>query len=157
MAREDPQLKLRLTEDMKARVTKAAVDSNRSVNAEIVARLEDSFAYGGDFLQLHSAKGLMWRMLTAWGLDPSDPRRAATEELVFLYLAGVPDDDLTIVARTTGLLDGDIERLEIDQPNFEAMIDIITRTRDAAFVRLAGLMRKKGWKVEAPKGIDVNS
>lgn len=43
MAREDPQLKLRLTEEMKDRVTRAAQDNGRSVNAEIVSRLESSF------------------------------------------------------------------------------------------------------------------
>jgi len=40
MSREDPQLKLRLTEDMKARITAAAVANKRSVNAEIVDQLE---------------------------------------------------------------------------------------------------------------------
>lgn len=44
MGREDPQLKLRLTEDMKTAVTEAAKHNNRSVNAEIVQRLEKSFA-----------------------------------------------------------------------------------------------------------------
>lgn len=43
MSREDPQLKLRLTEEMKARVTEAARTNGRSVNAEIVARLSESF------------------------------------------------------------------------------------------------------------------
>lgn len=43
MAREDPQLKLRLTEEMKDRITRAARDNNRSVNAEIVARLQSIF------------------------------------------------------------------------------------------------------------------
>lgn len=45
MSREDPQLKLRLTEEMKARVTEAARANGRSVNAEIVARLTDSFEF----------------------------------------------------------------------------------------------------------------
>lgn len=40
MAREDPQLKLRLTEEMKDRVTETARENGRSVNAEIVARIE---------------------------------------------------------------------------------------------------------------------
>ncbi|MBS7545715.1 Arc family DNA-binding protein [Ancylobacter oerskovii] len=44
MGREDPQLKLRLTEGMKDRITAAARQNNRSVNAEIVARLEGSFS-----------------------------------------------------------------------------------------------------------------
>lgn len=44
MGREDPQLKLRLAEELKQRVTDAARRNNRSVNAEIVSRLEASFA-----------------------------------------------------------------------------------------------------------------
>lgn len=44
MAREDPQLKLRLTEELKALVTNAAKANGRSVNAEIVSRLEASFS-----------------------------------------------------------------------------------------------------------------
>lgn len=47
MGREDPQLKLRLTEEMKAGITDAAKTNGRSVNAEIVARLE-SYERGGD-------------------------------------------------------------------------------------------------------------
>ncbi|RWX74453.1 Arc family DNA-binding protein [Neorhizobium lilium] len=47
MGREDPQLKLRLTEDMKGRITEAAKANGRSVNAEIVARLE-AYEAGGD-------------------------------------------------------------------------------------------------------------
>lgn len=43
MSREDPQLKLRLTEDLKARVTAAAQANGRSVNAEITAALEEKF------------------------------------------------------------------------------------------------------------------
>lgn len=44
MAREDPQLKLRVTDEMRARLIYAARASKRSVNAEIVQRLEESFA-----------------------------------------------------------------------------------------------------------------
>ncbi|CDN92505.1 Arc family DNA-binding protein [Agrobacterium tumefaciens] len=43
MGREDPQLKLRLSEELKHRVTEAARRNNRSVNAEIVSLLEDAF------------------------------------------------------------------------------------------------------------------
>jgi hypothetical protein len=44
MSREDPQFKLRMTEDLKARIEDAAKANNRSMNAEIIARLEASFA-----------------------------------------------------------------------------------------------------------------
>lgn len=40
MSREDPQLKVRVTEEMKAWLTETARANGRSVNAEIVARLE---------------------------------------------------------------------------------------------------------------------
>lgn len=43
MSRTDPQLKVRLSEELKAAVTEAAKRNHRSVNAEIVARLEESF------------------------------------------------------------------------------------------------------------------
>ncbi|RUM18712.1 Arc family DNA-binding protein [Rhizobium phaseoli] len=43
MGREDPQLKLRLPEEMKDKITEAAKTMGRSVNAEIVARLTESF------------------------------------------------------------------------------------------------------------------
>lgn len=44
MAREDPQLKLRVTDQMRAKLVYAARANNRSVNAEIVHRIEESFA-----------------------------------------------------------------------------------------------------------------
>lgn len=44
MGREDPQLKLRLSEELKALITQEAKNNGRSVNAEIVQRIE---AYDG--------------------------------------------------------------------------------------------------------------
>ncbi|WP_408906639.1 Arc family DNA-binding protein [Roseomonas sp. CAU 1739] len=43
MAREDPKFMLRLPGDMRDRITEAAKANNRSMNAEIVARLDRSF------------------------------------------------------------------------------------------------------------------
>lgn len=43
MSREDPQLKLRLPQELKERVEEAARQNRRSVNAELVARVEESF------------------------------------------------------------------------------------------------------------------
>ena len=39
----DPQFKLRMTPEIKEAVEKAAIKNNRSMNAEILARLEQSF------------------------------------------------------------------------------------------------------------------
>lgn len=45
MAREDLHFRLRLPEDLKARIETAAEQSRRSMTAEIVARLEQSFEH----------------------------------------------------------------------------------------------------------------
>ena len=44
MARDDPQMKLRLPEDLRDQIVEAADINHRSLNAEIIARLQDSFA-----------------------------------------------------------------------------------------------------------------
>ena len=41
---DDPRHNLRLTKSLKTRLQHAAIDNGRSVNAEILARLETSFA-----------------------------------------------------------------------------------------------------------------
>lgn len=43
MSREDPQMKIRLPADLKDQIEAAAKAAGRSMNAEIVARLEQSF------------------------------------------------------------------------------------------------------------------
>ncbi len=40
----DPQYKLRLPEELRDKIKDSAITHNRSMNADIVARLEDSFA-----------------------------------------------------------------------------------------------------------------
>jgi hypothetical protein len=42
MTREDPQMKLRLPAELKDVLTTAAQENNRSLNAEVVKRLEES-------------------------------------------------------------------------------------------------------------------
>lgn len=48
MSREDPQMKIRLPADLKDSVEVAAKANNRTMNAEIVARLQASFDKGKD-------------------------------------------------------------------------------------------------------------
>lgn len=44
MSREDPQLRIRLPFELKEKIESQAKSNNRSMNAEIVQRLEESFA-----------------------------------------------------------------------------------------------------------------
>lgn len=46
---DDAQMKIRLTRDLKERIEAAAKVGNRSLNAEIVLRLEHSFGDGDTF------------------------------------------------------------------------------------------------------------
>lgn len=48
MSREDPQLKVRVSPELKERLVEAAESGKRSVNAEIVARLEATFEEGAE-------------------------------------------------------------------------------------------------------------
>lgn len=43
MSREDPQMKIRLPAELKARIEEASSANNRTMNAEILARLYQSF------------------------------------------------------------------------------------------------------------------
>ncbi|MDH0032087.1 MULTISPECIES: Arc family DNA-binding protein [unclassified Acinetobacter] len=44
MSREDPQLKVRLPQELKDKITESASNLGRSINADVVARLEESFS-----------------------------------------------------------------------------------------------------------------
>lgn len=43
MSREDPQFRIRLPVELKEKIEEAAKENNRSLNAEIVFRLDSSF------------------------------------------------------------------------------------------------------------------
>lgn len=43
MSREDPQLKIRLPLELKEKITESAAEYGRSINSEVVTRLEESF------------------------------------------------------------------------------------------------------------------
>lgn len=47
MSREDPQMKIRLPSELKDRIEEASRSAGRSLNAEIVARLQASFDGAG--------------------------------------------------------------------------------------------------------------
>jgi len=49
MARNDPQVNMRMSEQLKSKLDEAATANNRSLTAEITARLERSFIDGPDF------------------------------------------------------------------------------------------------------------
>ncbi len=48
MARDEPQINLRIPADLKDRLDRASEKHKRSLTAEVVARLEETFAAGKD-------------------------------------------------------------------------------------------------------------
>lgn len=81
MARDDPQLKIRLPVELKESIESAAEAADRSMNAEIVQRLEASLEAGDVLLDLQ-------RELTALRMGSiQDRHRARTYLLVLSMLA----------------------------------------------------------------------
>lgn len=62
MSREDHQMKIRLPEELKARIDASASEAGRSLNAEIVARLEQSYR-GGQSAEAKFEKALLQQRL----------------------------------------------------------------------------------------------
>lgn len=48
MARDEPQINLRIPADLKDRLDRASLTHKRSLTAEVVARLEETFGLGKD-------------------------------------------------------------------------------------------------------------
>jgi hypothetical protein len=58
MARIDPQINLRIPAELKQKIDSAAKDSNRSMNAEVVSRLERTFTPASEFIHIQSNEGI---------------------------------------------------------------------------------------------------
>tara|TARA_B100000700_G_scaffold189815_1_gene209169 strand:- start:39703 stop:39942 length:240 start_codon:yes stop_codon:yes gene_type:complete len=56
----DPQYKLRMPEELRDRLKEAAKDNHRTMNAEIVARLQESFQPS---VQQHRVPAKVWEAL----------------------------------------------------------------------------------------------
>lgn len=54
MARTDPQINLRVPADLKKKIELIAVENGRSLNAEVVQRLEQSFTQDKKLLEISS-------------------------------------------------------------------------------------------------------
>lgn len=81
MSRADPQMKLRLLPELKQRIEAAAKDAGRSMNAEILARLETSFDGGVNALPFTVSEAIQ---------HEQDQRGGTREQaLVRLVLAGL--------------------------------------------------------------------
>ena len=80
MSREDPQFKLRLPPELRAKSEHAAKAAGRSLNAELVARIETSFLADGHY-DLMDAKRARELALMARSGIPNEIRRRTVESI----------------------------------------------------------------------------
>lgn len=134
MSREDPQFKLRMPLQLRAQAEQAAKASGRSLNAELVARLESSFLTdnsAGDLLPAARARELA---LMARSGIPDEIRRRVIEAVSRAVRLGHSEavailDDLCL---ESGIPDKELESLvrnlvsELDEAGYKVKWDDIT-------------------------------
>lgn len=79
MSRTDPQFNLRIPEDLRDKVTAAAKENKRSATAEILARLEESFA-NQIVSETPKPAGGVHTIVTMKGSEPGDVAIPVTRE-----------------------------------------------------------------------------
>jgi hypothetical protein len=79
----DPQFKLRMTPDIKEAIERAADENNRSMNAEIISRLQDSL-FGSSKATIDDVAQIAWNAINH---GPSIPSAEKMQELEILYLS----------------------------------------------------------------------
>lgn len=98
MGREDPQLKLRLSEEMKSAITAAARANGRSVNSEIVARLTESLEMEAVAADPAASADVLRPVLETMGQEirsQFERRLASIESVVELVSQALENGDLS--------------------------------------------------------------
>lgn len=147
MGREDPQLKLRLSEQMKERITDEARSNGRSVNAEIVSRLEQSFSD-----QRSEGKNVVRLLLQVLDAPADDEYRQAVEAWALFYFVNAPAADLDAALRLANAIHR--QRTGKDRDHAGETIAILKRMEAALDPKLrsvADYMRAYGWEVTPPE------
>lgn len=119
MSREDPQFKLRMPLPLRSQAEQAAKASGRSLNAELVARLESSFLADNSSEGLIPASRARELALLARSGIPGEIRRRAIEAIAKAVRLGHSEasaalDDLHL---DTGIPDAELDDLVGDVLN----------------------------------------
>jgi len=134
MSREDPQFKLRMPTQLRDQAEQSAKASGRSLNAEIVARLESSFLGEKDpGCLIPAARAKELALMSRSGI-PSEVRKRAIESIARAVRLGhseaaVSLDDLHL---DFGISDAELDRLfegvfkELKQAGYKVKWDDIT-------------------------------
>lgn len=113
MSREDPQFKLRMPPELRNQADQAAKAAGRSLNAELVARIEGSFVSDAESERLLPAKRARELSLMARAALPNEIRRRAILAIGKAIRLGHSEasvglDDLNL---DTGIPDSELDKL----------------------------------------------
>ncbi|ENU4100415.1 Arc family DNA-binding protein [Pseudomonas aeruginosa] len=126
MSREDPQFKLRMTPELRAQAEQAAKASGRSLNAELVARLESSFIAENATDRLITAERARELAMMARSAIPDEIRKRAVESIYRAVRLGHSE---AIASLSDLNLDGGIPDSELE----ELMTGVIQELESAGY------------------------
>lgn len=153
------QFMLRLPDGMRDGLKKAAEENRRSMNAEIVARLEESFSPSHENAEPERTKALIAALLREidHAKSPDHPRHyldrlsfPQPEVAARLYLAGAPLAEIDTASnhvRALETIDGlgaqDAERFGGRRNQLETTLEALLRP-------IVAFLRRAGWTVSPP-------
>lgn len=158
MAREDLHFRLRIPEDLKKRIEAAADESRRSMTAEIVARLEESFdarSGGLSDQEILRAKSIMEDLLACLPKD-----RAAHDIAVIgaihralTFLTDSPENEIIHAEMLTpsgeGATASVVKRLYENDAELQKQVEASAKKAEDQATRF---LEKRGWKLIPPEG-----
>lgn len=107
----DPQFKLRYPADLKARIEKSAKSNNRSMNAEIVAALEETYSAQltiGDMMKVAASAYHMIKRLIPTNEISEKQFHKTTEPIILYFTAlGIKNVRTKLEELTPPIKDGD--------------------------------------------------
>lgn len=134
MSREDPQFKLRMPQDLRQQAEQAAKAAGRSLNAELVTRIESSFLNSSTQEALMPAKRAKELALMAREAIPNEIRKRAISAIQKAVSLGHTEAyaNLTDLSLEVGISDEDLDELiqpiiiELSNAGYKTNLDDIT-------------------------------
>lgn len=142
MAKQDDYVRytIRVPANLYAQIQAAA--GEKSVNAEIAARLEGSFAP----FDATRANEVVFRLVEALRPDAPDALKRSAEEAAILFVTGAPADTIRTIQITDTM-----ERIPGTKP-------VLQGDAERAVLRpVLAYMQRKGWKVIPPEDDGLQS
>jgi hypothetical protein len=90
----DPQYKLRWPEELRQKIAQSAKEHNRSMNADIVARLEESFTSG--LVASDPYKRMLLAVIAGVLAEQADKEKPSFEEAIDRIVKAIMTDEKTL-------------------------------------------------------------